>query len=139
MEILFNCYQDKVEKYDNLWIKTYALIWDNYCSKEVQIALKEMPDFDTTINKEPLVLLERVEQLMHKSEQAKYPSLTTVEILSNFSKCKQGDKESLVDYLSRFKSERDVVYRIMGKKFLDGFAENSPDWNGQWSDDEKKI
>ena len=112
-EIMFNRYQDKVEKFDSLWIKAYALIWDSYCSKEIQIALKEMPDFDTAINKDPLVLLEEIEELMHTPERAKYLSLTTVEVLLNFLKCKQGDKESLIDYLSRFKSERDIVFRIM--------------------------
>ena len=49
--------------------------------------------------------------------------------MTNFLKCRQGDKESLMDYLSRFKSERDIVYRLWGKKFLDAFSENLPDWN----------
>ena len=115
-EMLFIRYQDKVEKFDHLWIKAYAFIWDNYCSKDLQVAIREMPDFNTAVNKEPLVLLERIEELMHTPERAKYPVLTTVEVLSNFLKCKQSEKESLIDYLSRFKSERDVVYRIMGKK-----------------------
>ena len=79
------------------------------------MTLQEMPDFDTKVKQEPLVLLERIEQLMHTPEKAKYPLLTTVEILCNFLRCKQGDKESLLDYLSRFKSERDVLYRILGK------------------------
>ena len=126
-EILFTRYQDKTEKFDALWIKAFALIWDSYCSKEVQVALKEMPDFDGQINKNPLVLLERIETLMHTPERAKYPSLTTVEVLHNFLKCKQGEKESLIDYLSRFKSERDIVFRIIGRKFLDGFAEQCDD------------
>ena len=64
---------------------------------------------------------------MHMPERAKYPSLTTVEVLHNFLKCKQGEKESLIDYLSRFKSERDIVFRNVGKKFLDGFAEQCED------------
>ena len=55
-------------------------------------------------------MLERIKQLIHTPERDKYPLLTTVEMLSNFLKCKQGDKESLVDYLSRFKLERDVVF-----------------------------
>ena len=38
-EIMFNRYQDKVEKFNNLWIKAYALIWDNYCSKDIQISI----------------------------------------------------------------------------------------------------
>ena len=104
------------------------------------MALKEMPDFDGQINKNPLVLLERVETLMHTPERAKYPSLTTVEVLHNFLKCKQGEKESLIDYLSRFKSERDIVFRIVGKKFLDGFSEQCEDYkkNTAWSDAQKK-
>ena len=103
------------------------------------MTLQEMPDFNSKVKREPLVLLERIEQLMHMPEKAKYPSLTTVEILCNFLKCKQGEKESLLDYLSRFKSERDVLYRILGKKFLNGFTENLPGWNGDtMSDDAKK-
>ena len=39
-EILFTRYQDKIEKFDALWIKAFALIWDTYCSKEIQVALK---------------------------------------------------------------------------------------------------
>ena len=102
------------------------------------MTLQEMPDFDSAIKRELLVLLECIEQLMNTLEKAKYPALTTVEILSNFLRCKQGKKESLLDYLSRFKSERDVVYRILGKKFLDGFAENLPGWDNSMSDDDKK-
>ena len=136
-EILFQIYQDEVKKFDALWIKTYALIWDSYCSKEVQVALKEMSDFGNVIDKNPLVLLERIETLMHTPERTKYPSLTTVEILANFLKCKQGEKESLIDYLSRFKSKRDIVFRIVGKKFLDGFAEQCEDWEDEWTDDQK--
>ena len=30
------------------------------------------------------------------------------------------------------------MYRILGKKFLDGFAENLPGWNNSMSDDDKK-
>ena len=76
---------------------------------------------------------------MHTPEKAKYPALMTVEILSNFLRCKQGKRESWLDYLSRFKSERDVVYRILGKKFLDGYSENLPGWSDSISDDQKKT
>ena len=137
--LLLERWQAKVDRFEEMWMNTYGLIWDYYCSKELQNAIKEMPDYESAVNGEPLVLLERVEQLMHTPERAKYPSLTTVEILLNFLKCRQGDKESLVDYLSRFKSERDVVYRILGTGFLDGLARNSKDWDDTWTDEEKKV
>ena len=139
-EILFTRYQDKTEKFEALWIKAFALIWDTYCSKEIQVALKEMPDFADQVDKNPLVLLERIETLMHTPERAKYPSLTTVEVLHNFLKCKQGERESLIDYLSRFKSERDILFRIVRKKFLDGFAEKREEYQSNvstWSDEQK--
>ena len=59
---------------------------------------------------------------MHTPERAKYPSLTVVEILNNFLRIKQQEKEELVDYLSRFKSERNVLYALCGKRILDGFS-----------------
>ena len=62
----------------------------------MKVTLQEMQDFDSAIKREPLVLLERIEQLMHTPEKAKYPALTAVEILSNFLRCKQGKKESLL-------------------------------------------
>ena len=77
---------------------------------------------------------------MHTPERAKYPSLTTVEVLHNFLKCKQGEKENLIDYLSRFKSERDIVFRIVGRKFLDGFAEQREEYKNNdaiWNDEQK--
>ena len=64
---------------------------------------------------------------MHTPEKAKYPVLTMIEVMANFLKCHQGEKETLLDYLSRFKSERDIIYRLWGKKFLDTFSESLPD------------
>ena len=66
----------------------------------MQIAIKEMSDYDTAVHNEPLELLKRIETLMHTPERAKYPSLTLVEVLLNLLKIKQGDKEELIDYLS---------------------------------------
>ena len=105
------------------WVKTYALIWDKYCSREVQVALKEMPDFDTSVLNEPIVLLQRVENIMHTPMKAKYPPLTLVEVLISFLQIKQGDNESLLDYLSRFKSERNVMLGLVGKNIIDGYTE----------------
>ena len=46
--------------------------------------------------------------------------------MNNFLRIKQGEKEELLDYLSRFKSERDILYRIFGKGFLDSYCELNP-------------
>ena len=63
----------KEEEFENNWVKAYALIFEGYCSKGIQVALKELPIFDTKIKNNPLGLLENIRKLMHTPERAKYP------------------------------------------------------------------
>ena len=127
-KIMFEIHMKDRRTFDENWVKTYALIWDKYCSREVQVALKEMPDFESSILNQPIVLLERVENLMHTPMKAKYPPLTLVEVLISFLQIKQGDNESLLDYLSRFKSERNVMLGLVGKRLIDGYTERTPEY-----------
>ena len=101
----YKWYQKDIRRFDEEWARAYALIWKGFCSKEVQVALEEMSDFRTKIRNDPLELLQRIETLMHVPQRAKYPPLTLVEVLARYVKIRQGDNESLIDYLSRFKSE----------------------------------
>ena len=125
----FRWYMGKKEEFEDNFFKVFALIWETYCSLELRRAIKELPKYDsgaTKIRDDPLRLLEVIENLMHTPEKAKYPVLTIVKIWHSFLKTRQGEKEGLLDYLSRFKSERDVVYRLIGKKFLNDFSEKLP-------------
>ena len=65
---------------------------------------------------------------MHIPQCAKYPPLTLVEVLMSFLRIRQGENESLLDYLGRFKSETEVVTRLFGKKLVDGFTENKKEF-----------
>lgn len=56
----FSIYRNDGRKFCEAWVKAYALIWDTYCLREVQLAIKEMPAFDTTIINYPLLLLETI-------------------------------------------------------------------------------
>ena len=40
--------------------------------------------------------------------------------------------------MTRFKCERDVIYKLWGKKFLDGYCKNLPEWDDKWSEYEKE-
>ena len=44
-------------------------------------------------------------------------------------KVKQGDSESLLNYLEIFNSERNVMRSLFWQKLLDGFVENTQDYN----------
>ena len=119
-------FRKEEKKYKEAWVKAYVLIWDSYCSREIQTAIKEKSTFETKIKDEPIALLEMIEMLMHTPEKAKYPSLTLIEVLLSFTKIKQGKNEELIDYLSRFKTERDIMFRLLGRGLIDGFTEKLP-------------
>ena len=64
-DVDYKRYVEKQEEFEENYVKAYAFIFDNYCSKEMQVALKELPDFELLIRNDPLQLLENVEKLMH--------------------------------------------------------------------------
>ena len=115
----YDWYKKDMRRFNENCSKAYALIWKNYCSKEVHIALEEMSDFESRIKNNPLELLKETETLMHVPQRAKYPPLTLVEVLYEFMRVKQGGKESLIDYVNRFKSEVEVLKRLFGKGITD--------------------
>ena len=125
-------------RFEELWCKAFAVIWEKYCSRDLQVAIKEMSDFETTVRDNPVELLDRVEKFMHTPERAKYPALTLIEVLLSFLKVRQGDNKELLDYLSRFKSKRDIVMRLFSKRLLDGFTENLPNFPKVGTDGDKK-
>jgi len=65
---------------------------------------------------------------VHTPIKAKYPPLTLVQVLISFLQISQDDDESLLDYLSRFKSGQSVMLRLVGRKFLNGYTENTPQY-----------
>ena len=65
---------------------------------------------------------------MHTPEYAKYPQLTHIEMLCNFLKLKQGENESLLDYYSRFKSEKNVVKNLIGKGLMDVYTKTTDEY-----------
>ena len=48
-KIDFIIYRSECKKFDGAWIKAYALIWDNYCSKDIQRTIKEISTYENTI------------------------------------------------------------------------------------------
>ena len=132
----YDWYKKDLRRFNENWVKAYALIWKNYCSKEVHVALEEMSDFGSRIKDDPVELLKEIETLMHVPQHAKYPPLTLVEVLSEFTKIKQGEKELLIDYLNIFKSEVEIIKRLFSKGLTDGYTESKDEYKGLASTDE---
>ena len=114
-----NYYFTANAEFENNWQKAYGLIFDSYCSKDMQLALKELPDFDSRVRDDPLELLREAERLTHVPKKALYPILALVETLAGLPALRQGEKEGLLNYLERFKSEKNVVRILFGDLILD--------------------
>ena len=59
------------------------MVFDTYCSKEMQRTIMEVSDYDTRILDNPLELLKEIERLVHVPRKAEYPTIVLIETLSN--------------------------------------------------------
>lgn len=92
----------------------------------MQILLKELPDFESKIKGDPLELLKQVKVLMHTPIRARYPFLTLTKNIASLLNTRQGEGETLLEYLDRFKQVKNVVRDQLGKHVLDRFIELYP-------------
>ena len=121
-------YYNQETLFEDNWIKVYGLIYRGYCSSQMQLAIKELPNYESEVLDDPLKLLEEVEKLMHVPRKVVYPVLTLIETLSNLMSCRQGESDSLLTYLEKFKSEKNVVVSLFGEGMLDGHVESTQDY-----------
>ena len=64
--------------------------------------------------------------------------ITLIEVLLSFLKIRQGEHEDLYDYLSRFKTERNIVMRLAGNNLIDGYIMSLPEYVDAADDNERK-
>ena len=86
----------------------YTVIWE-YCSKQLQNAIKTRVDFKTTIQDDPIKLLKTIKIVMHKPERSKYPYTSITEALWRVINMKQKEHKSLIDYSKRLKQAKGVL------------------------------
>ena len=130
-------YLEQCTEFEENWKKAYAFVYEQYCGKEMQISLKELPEFDSKIKGDPLELLKQVKVLMHTPIRARYPYLTLTENVTSLLNMRQNESETLIEYLERFEQEKNVVKNQLGKNVLDKFIESCPEY-GDLSEDEQK-
>ena len=94
----------------------------------MQTAIRESQNYESTILDNPLELLTEVEKLMHVPRKAVYPTLALIETISSLLSLRQGPNDTLMTYLEKFKSERNVVINLFGKRILDEHVENTKDY-----------
>ena len=119
-------YVERKAELDENYSKAYAFIFEQYCGREMQVALQELEHYETKILNNPLELLKEVRTLMHTPIKARYPFMTLTENLSSFLNLRQTENESLLDYLDRFEQEKNIIKSMLGIDVLYKFTTTHP-------------
>ena len=69
--------------------------------------------------------------LMHDPIRVKYPFASLTEAMSRMLNIKQQEQEGLLDYVKRFKQNRDITKSHVGSDVLDKFIENMPEFRNE--------
>ena len=121
-------YMDRVTTLANNIPKAYALIMSSYCGKTMKSRVEEHPSFASTVQDDPIELLKLIQTLMHDPQRAKYPYATLTDSFTRLLNILQAENEELLDYVKRFKQERDIVISYIGSDILDEFTENTEEY-----------
>ena len=111
--------------------KAYALIYKDYCSPTIQHRVEESEIFDSAIRNDPIELLKAIRSLMHDPLRARFPFASLTSAMTRMVTIKQEESESLLDYVKRFKQNRDITKSHIGENILDGFVETLPDYRNE--------
>ena len=62
----YRIYSERVVTLNSNTKKAFALIMENYCSKAMQVRVKELSDYQTKIHNDPIELPKAIKILMHE-------------------------------------------------------------------------
>ena len=121
-------FYDKKELLEDNMFKAYSLIKDNYCTKTMQQRLEEMPNYETSIDDDPIALLTAIQLLLHDPVRAQFPTVSMFNALKAMVTIRQYEGESLLDYSKRLKQTRNIMYAHQGEGITDGFVMMQPEY-----------
>ena len=132
-------YLDRKEILTENMKKAYTMIFSNYCTKTMQQRVEEHPKYKSEIEDDPIKLLEVISSSTHDPIRAQYPFISMTDSILRLLNIKQHDEEDLVDYVKRFKQQRDIVKNQIGTRFLDYFFENTQEFKSANTSEQTAI
>ena len=128
-EAQVNSYITRKDIYESNRGNAYAFLFSQ-CNKAMQNKLQMRTDYESSIEKNPIKLLDAIEEHSISYQENKYEMRVITDALKNFVNLKQKEDESLIDYTSRFKSARDVLSaQIGGSLILTKFVKDMPEYD----------
>ena len=138
-KIVFDKWHNRCANLEANQTTAYSMIFDQYCTRAMQARIEEHPDFSTKIVNKPIQLLETIKTCIQQTVRAQYPLVSATESLKVFLNMRQRDDEELLDYVKRFKQQRDIVKSQMGTKILDHFVTTTEEYSNADTAEQKEL
>jgi hypothetical protein len=103
---------ERKERYRSNEGNAYAFLFGQ-CNKALQNKIQSRNDF-TMIKNKSIALLQAIGEHSLCYQENKYPMSIIADAIRNLINLKQKEKESLVDYIARFRSARDIMISQIG-------------------------
>lgn len=116
---LLNSWKKKSELYNENLQKAAAIIYSDFCTETMQSRIEA--DVSREDRRDPVLLLKAIKRLMHSVQKAKHPMIGLWTMIVRLTNCKQMSGETHMDYVKRFKEQRDIVEGALGTEYLDKF------------------
>jgi len=104
---------------------------NDYCTDGLKNCLIALPDYESTIRDDPLALLTAIKTCVHKNARTQYPPVTISTHWDRLLKLKQAEEEDPPSYAKRFEQQLKTAKGYTGSTFIDGFAEQMPEYKAQ--------
>ena len=91
----------------------------------MQARIKAIPDYESRVLDDPVVLLKEISSKMYDPSDEKYEFETVYKTFKRLFGTTQEDGESLLDYTKRFQQSRDNFKNTIGENFLEHFMEST--------------
>ena len=104
---------------------TYVLIFEDYCTKDLQQRIEQHPEFEEKIRDDPVELINTIKVLIQSPVRREYRFHPLKTALVNFLTIKQYNEEDVIAYHKRFNQLRDVAEAQVGKRHLYTFIKTT--------------
>ncbi|MGA0888342.1 MAG: Ty1/Copia family ribonuclease HI [bacterium] len=115
-------------KYEEQKGKTFAIIFETFCTDSMRDRLESLPNFSTEVDKKPLKLLEEIKKIMMTPQTAIYPAMSILSTMRGLINLRQRQDEDMKTYYERFRQQMGLWEQMIGSSFLDAYVENTEEF-----------
>ena len=122
-------------------LEVAGLILSDFCHPRMLARLKTLPDYETTLMRDPYELLAEISTQMYQADEEDHFLSISNDAIRRFFTIQQKENESLLDYRERFIAARNEARIYIGDIYLTEMAEKHHKFKDDYAkltDDAKK-